>query len=346
MRQLRAVLMNTPNTVYDCIVEVAAELGTKGLSKARKNEQQGYKFRGIDDVLNALSPLLAKHRLVILPRVLERTVVERATKNGGVLFFVTVQVAFDFVSAADKSTHTVVTYGEAMDTADKATNKAMSAAYKYATIQAFCIPTEGDNDADAVTHEPVARPAAVVAPAPALVATVVEGTGNHPPGYVAWFGTLRQLVKRFVPRHRRIVSTIGGVAGLGQSLPCAGRVSRPFPSAEVSAVTRGTIRSLRDSLNSKREGASGLWSRWASLSVLGPVLGFFGACQLPSPKHVGDAVAAVDGLTMRTSNVPPVEYGAGVTALNDERLPALLTCLKPRHLPATVTLSEGICSGA
>lgn len=189
--------MTSVNTVYDCIVDVAAELGQAGLSKSRKNEQQGYRFRGIDDVLNALSPLLAKHRLVILPRVLGRTVVERATKNGGALFFVTVEVAFDFVSAADKSTHTVVTYGEAMDTADKATNKAMSAAYKYATIQAFCIPTEGDNDADARTHEPVSAAVkglvlqAAVAPPAVQVPTVVEGSGNHPPGYVAWFGTLR-----------------------------------------------------------------------------------------------------------------------------------------------------------
>jgi hypothetical protein len=52
----------------------------------------------------------------------------------------------------------VQTYGEAMDSADKATNKAMSAAYKYAAFLAFCIPTEGDNDADATTHEPAPKP--------------------------------------------------------------------------------------------------------------------------------------------------------------------------------------------
>jgi hypothetical protein len=60
---------------------------------------------------------------------------------------------FNFVSALDGSKHTVKTFGEAMDSADKATNKAMSAAYKYAAFQAFCIPTEGDTDADATTHE-------------------------------------------------------------------------------------------------------------------------------------------------------------------------------------------------
>jgi hypothetical protein len=54
--------------------------------------------------------------------------------------------------------HTARTFGEAMDSGDKATNKAMSAAYKYVTFQTFCIPTEGDNDADLTTHETVPTP--------------------------------------------------------------------------------------------------------------------------------------------------------------------------------------------
>lgn len=140
-------------TVYGCIVAVSRELAQEGIAKGRSNAQQGYKFRGIDDVFNALAPLLAKHRLVILPRVLSRSVTERTTQKGGVLFYVTVEAEFDFVSAADGSIHTVKTFGEAMDSADKATNKAMSAAYKYAAFQTFCIPTEGDNDADAQTHD-------------------------------------------------------------------------------------------------------------------------------------------------------------------------------------------------
>jgi hypothetical protein len=139
--------------VYLAISEVAAKLAKDGISKDRKNEQQGYKFRGIDDVYNALSGYLAEAKLCILPNVLEREVVERTTAKGGAIFYVTVKVRFDFVSGEDGSKHEVVTFGEAMDTGDKATNKAMSAAYKYAAMQAFCIPTEGDNDADSTTHE-------------------------------------------------------------------------------------------------------------------------------------------------------------------------------------------------
>jgi hypothetical protein len=139
--------------VYLAISEVAAKLAKEGISKDRSNQQQGYKFRGIDDVYNALAPFLAEVKLCILPNVLEREVVERTSQKGQALFYVTVKVRFDFVSAEDGSKHEVVTFGEAMDSGDKATNKAMSAAFKYACMQAFCIPTEGDNDADATTHE-------------------------------------------------------------------------------------------------------------------------------------------------------------------------------------------------
>jgi hypothetical protein len=145
----------TNMNVYQCIAAVSAEIAQTGIAKDRKNQSQGYSFRGIDDVYNALAPIIAKHSLVILPRILSRTETERATAKGGVLFNVVVDAEFDFVSAKDGSKHTVRTFGEAMDSADKATNKAMSAAYKYAAFQTFCIPTEGDNDADATTHETV-----------------------------------------------------------------------------------------------------------------------------------------------------------------------------------------------
>lgn len=150
--------------VYQAINAVQAALAVEGISKSRKNEQQGYKFRGIDEVYNALSPLLAKHGLCILPRCTERVCVERTNAKGTALFYVTVRAEFDFVASEDGSKHTVTTYGEAMDSGDKATNKAMSAAYKYAAMQAFSIPTEGDNDADAHTHEVASRQPANDAP--------------------------------------------------------------------------------------------------------------------------------------------------------------------------------------
>lgn len=147
-------------SVYKAINGVQRALAKTGISKDRTNTQgSGYKFRGIDDVYNAIAPLLAEHGLCILPRMLSRACEERQSKSGGALFYTTVHAEFDFVSSDDGSKHTVATYGEAMDSGDKSTNKAMSAAYKYAAFQAFAIPTEGDNDADAATHEVAARAA-------------------------------------------------------------------------------------------------------------------------------------------------------------------------------------------
>ena len=144
--------------VYKAIATVAQELSKAGISKDQSNKQQGYKFRGIDDVYNSLAPILSKNNLVIIPRVLSREVTERTTAKGSILFYVVVEAEFDFISAVDGSIHTAKTYGEAMDSGDKATNKAMSAAYKYVCFQAFCIPTQGDNDADFTTHHEIAAP--------------------------------------------------------------------------------------------------------------------------------------------------------------------------------------------
>jgi hypothetical protein len=142
-----------PPKVYGAICAVMADIGKTGIAKDRKNVQQNYAFRGIDDVYNELNGLLAKHRLVMLPAVAEAKRTERETKNGGVLFYTQLTVDFTLASAEDGSTTTIRTVGEAMDSADKSSNKAQSAAYKYAAMMVFCIPTEGDNDADATTHE-------------------------------------------------------------------------------------------------------------------------------------------------------------------------------------------------
>ncbi|EKN3597345.1 ERF family protein [Yersinia enterocolitica] len=145
--------------VYKAISAVAGELSEQGIKKEKKQGSQvTYAFRGIDAVYNALAPALVKHGLLILPRCTERTSCERVSKSGGALFYITVRAEFDFVSVEDGSIHTVVTFGEAMDSGDKATNKAMSIAYKYAAFQAFCIPTEETAaDPDAEIHHPAPR---------------------------------------------------------------------------------------------------------------------------------------------------------------------------------------------
>lgn len=136
--------------IYSAIAGVIADIGHVG--KDNVNVQQHYKFRSIDDVYNALHPALAKNKLFIVPDILEREVNTVVTKNNTKMFHVICRIRFTFY-AEDGSHVSSTIVGEAMDTADKATNKAMAIAYKYACFQVFCIPTEEMLDPDAVTPE-------------------------------------------------------------------------------------------------------------------------------------------------------------------------------------------------
>jgi hypothetical protein len=203
--------------VYQAIAEVAAELAARGISKDSRNQAQGFNFRGIDAVYNALAPLLAKHKLCILPRCISRECVERTNSKGNALFYVTVQAEFDLVSAEDGSKHTVSTFGEAMDSGDKATNKAMSAAYKYAAFQAFCIPTEETSvDSDAETHEVRAQPDSVgLANAVNAIkgAGTVKEIGEHLKAAVALYPNSKEaLQKHASERKAQITQQLAGQA--------------------------------------------------------------------------------------------------------------------------------------
>lgn len=143
----------TTPKVLAAIKGVMADIAKKGVAKEQTNTTQNFKYRGVDDVMDALSPLLAKHDLLILPSVESHSLTERQTRNGSSVLHALLKLTYEFVCPIDGSTKSVgPIYGEAMDTGDKATNKAMAVAYKYLCTQAFCIPFSGD-DPDAQSHE-------------------------------------------------------------------------------------------------------------------------------------------------------------------------------------------------
>ena len=145
--------------VYQAIAAVMSDLSKVGIGKDKTNSSQNFKYRGVDDVMNVLAPMLSKHGLLILPRVTKYSCVERQSAKGNALFYTVLEVEYDFVDVEDGSKHLVgPIIGEAMDSGDKSSNKAMSIAYKYACFQAFCIPTEADNDPDGTTHDVSPQP--------------------------------------------------------------------------------------------------------------------------------------------------------------------------------------------
>jgi hypothetical protein len=138
--------------IYQKIIDIMRDVEV--ITKDKKNVEQGWNFRGIDDMYNALHPLFKKHGVFITSEVLKELREERLTKNGKTLIWALLDMKFTFY-AADGSSVSSIMKGEAMDSADKASNKAESAALKYALMQMFLIPTENMNDADATTPEPI-----------------------------------------------------------------------------------------------------------------------------------------------------------------------------------------------
>lgn len=143
--------------VYSAVVAITAELASHGIAKSHANEAEGYKYRSIDDLLDRLAPLLARHRLCVFPRALERQVARVADGKGRLLSHVSLRVSFLLTSGEDGSHHSIEAFGEALDGGDKATAKALSAAYKSAMILTFCIPVSGEDDSDHPSHRLIAR---------------------------------------------------------------------------------------------------------------------------------------------------------------------------------------------
>lgn len=138
--------------IYGTIRAVMRDIDA--VAKNRKAEQQNYRYRGIDDIYNALHKSFGEHGLFVRPRYSDRTVSEITTQRGGKLLFCVLKASIDFV-AMDGSFITVEMIGEAMDSGDKATNKAMSVALKYACMQLFMIPTEEEKDPEAAPPQTI-----------------------------------------------------------------------------------------------------------------------------------------------------------------------------------------------
>ncbi len=144
--------MSEENTmIYSAICGVMEDIGVVG--KNDVNKQQGFKYRGIDAVMNALNPAMIRHKVFCVPEVLEQSREERTTKNGSNLIYSVCRMRYRFFTT-DGSHVDAVVVGEGMDSGDKATNKAMAVAFKYACFQTFCIPTEAlMDDPDAETPD-------------------------------------------------------------------------------------------------------------------------------------------------------------------------------------------------
>lgn len=132
--------------IYQALAAVNSKV--EAIGKTRTNAQQGFKFRGIDEVMNALHGAMATEGVFILTEPVGETErSERTTSKGGLLFHLLQRWKFTFC-ALDGSSVSASFVGEAMDSGDKAMNKSASVALKYVLLQMFLIPTVEQAAAD------------------------------------------------------------------------------------------------------------------------------------------------------------------------------------------------------
>lgn len=139
--------------IFERMAFVMDEIEAIGKDKKTNMGNGGsFSYRGIDQVYNDLHPLLAKHKIFTTPKVLNNQREERTNKGGTTLLYSRVEMQYTFWTIDGSSVECSV-IGEGMDSGDKATNKAMAIAHKYALLQTFCIPTEDMPDPDSEVHE-------------------------------------------------------------------------------------------------------------------------------------------------------------------------------------------------
>lgn len=190
-------------TVVQALSAVMADV--RAVAKKERNTSQGggFYFRGIDAVVNAVGPALRTHGVVVTPHLDHIDRREGRTSKGGTLNYVAVIVTYTFTGPAG-DTMTATVPGEAFDSGDKATAKAMSVAFRTCLLQALTLPTdEADPDADvydatvqtaATTAGAGQAAAASAAPSQAQeFAAAIQQNWNNPNGLVPLLTWARQV---------------------------------------------------------------------------------------------------------------------------------------------------------
>lgn len=139
------------NNIVTLLTRIKKDVGAVG--KTDRNEDQGFSFRGVDAVVNAVAAALIAHRVVVVPSAVKdyKTGTVEVGRGRTNMSHATVLVQYTF-HAPDGSSLVTEAPGEAMDSGDKATAKAMSVAYRTALLQALTLPTH-EKDPDATTYE-------------------------------------------------------------------------------------------------------------------------------------------------------------------------------------------------
>lgn len=174
-----------PTNIYAALI--AAQAAIKNVGKNGTNQFDKYKYRGIDDVMDAVHAAFVEAGVVAIPEVLEREQVERQSRKGELMIHTTLTVRYTFY-AQDGTSVSATVQGEGLDRGDKSLNKAMSAAYKYCAFQVMSIPTAEMIDSETESPEigkAEPKPAKPQAPQPDPTAPITREAAKKLAGLIA-----------------------------------------------------------------------------------------------------------------------------------------------------------------
>ena len=136
-------------TIQDCMAKVMGDV--REVAKNDVNQAQHFTFRGVDAVVNAVAPALRRYGVIVTPARTEVSYQPFVTGKGSQMMCARVLVTYRFTGPGADFMEAQVA-GEAFDSGDKATAKAMSVAFRTALLQALALPTD-DLDPDAETYD-------------------------------------------------------------------------------------------------------------------------------------------------------------------------------------------------
>ncbi len=143
--------------IYAAMSAVMSDVQAIGKNRKVTEGPVRFSFRGVDDVVQAVGPMLRTHRVVVVPHEVVSVEHERyATKSGAQMDGVTIVIRWRFY-ADDGSFIEASSAGQSADSGDRAIPKAHSVAYRTVLLQALCIPTD-EPDPDSSVHERGQRP--------------------------------------------------------------------------------------------------------------------------------------------------------------------------------------------
>lgn len=141
--------------IYEKLSTITNEIGVVAKNLEVGVGKSQYKAVGEADVLKAVKELEAKYKVYSYPsnrRIVDSSIMQtRKEYNGQVTegnqLFMRIEVEYTFVNIEQpEEIVRIITYGDGVDTQDKAPGKAMTYADKYALLKAYKIVTGEDPD--------------------------------------------------------------------------------------------------------------------------------------------------------------------------------------------------------